>query len=431
MVAPWPRSSEPLPVPLRTTDTSALIIATLLGLGTLHVFRVPAATLAMLAIAAICVWYGKVRALPLFAAFVAGFLSDLALNAWFRGHRATATRGRLLRQYFDRTGALLAALFAGGITVIMTLGTIALANYLDWRSPAGLVAAGFVVGAGIGVPGTQYSLALRELLPFYEHTSGLIENRTWDGVSQAWAMVLVQLAVASACSDPARCKAPLPPCLSSARKRKDAAVAAAKKRAEARGLAWTAEAEGRFSDHAYHATTDWADPLDVAGLPNHAASLRLQGSDPSALEDTAYAYATALLGLDSDSPCTGHGNLLDLYASTMDGATLKTKAEMFVSRAKQQNPDELVVVFVRGVYGDREQYKKAAALKDFIYLSRTGLRTPFEASAHGVAVIFVGGDMPTEACAQLSTLAFDDNEELRMDNNLNGRITHRTKLCKA
>ena len=422
----WLRSTGPLPAPLRAPDLSALTIATLLGLGTLHVFRAPAATLAMLAIAAVCVWHGKVQALPLFAAFAAGFLSDLALNAWFRGPRATATRGRLLRQYFDHMGALLAALFAGGITVIMTIGTIALANYAGWSSPAGLVAAGFVVGAGIGVPGTQYSLALRELLPFYEHTSGMIENRTWDGASQAWAMVLVQLAVASGCSDPAKCEAPAPPCLASSRKRVDAAVAAAEKIAKARGLAWTTQAERTLSDFAHRATLDWTDPFEVMGSPRQAASLRLQGSDPQALEDTAYAYSTALLGLDTDSPCTG--KFLDLYTSTMDGATLKTKAEMFVKRAKQQNPDELVVILVRGVHGGQEYYKRAAALKNFIHLSVTGLGTPFEASAQGVSVIFVGGDMPPETCAaQPETCA----AQLDTDDYIVSRIMYHTKLCKA
>jgi len=198
-MASWLQSS--MPALLQTPDPGALTIATLLGLCALHLFRAPAFTLVVLAIAAVCVWLGKVRALPLVAAFAAGFLSDLALNAWFQGTRATATRGRLLRQYFDRMGALLAAVFAGGITVIMTLGTIAFANYADWSSPVGLVAAGFVVGAGIGVPGTQYALAMRELLPFYENTSGLIENRTWDGASQVLAMAVVQLTVFFACSD--------------------------------------------------------------------------------------------------------------------------------------------------------------------------------------------------------------------------------------
>jgi hypothetical protein len=204
------RSPEALPPPLRTPDPGALTIATLLGLCALHLFRAPAFTLVVLAIAAACVWRGKVWALPLVAAFAAGFLSDLALNAWFRGPRATATRGLLLRRYFDRMGALLAAVFAGGITVIMTLGTIALANYTGWSSPADLVFAGFVVGAGIGVPGTQYALAMRELLPFYENTSGLIENRAWDGASQALAMVLVQLAVSFACAE-GKCEPQAPP----------------------------------------------------------------------------------------------------------------------------------------------------------------------------------------------------------------------------
>ncbi len=60
-------------------------------------------------------------------------------------------------------------------------------------------------------------------------------------------------------------------------------------------------------------------------FPVYAATLRLQGSDPVALEDTARAYANALLGLGSDTPCAN--NLLDLDVRTMDGATLRTKAE--------------------------------------------------------------------------------------------------------
>ena len=133
------------PAGLEAPDPAFLLLATAVGLGTLHLYRAPLATLAMLLTGAACVGAGKVAPLPLLVAFAAGFASDLALNAYFRGARARAPRGRMLRQYFDRMGALLAAAFAGGITLVMTLGTLALASYAGWTSAAGFLLAGLVL----------------------------------------------------------------------------------------------------------------------------------------------------------------------------------------------------------------------------------------------------------------------------------------------
>lgn len=144
-----------------------------------------------------------------FSSFAIGFLSDAALNFYFRGSRATTGRGRQLRAYFDKSGMLAASMFAGAVTVIMTVLTLMVSDLFGLRLPtldttsstfrlndgALVCLVGLVVGALIGIP-AQNSRAMEDLLPFYNSTSGLLENRAWDGGSQAFAMVFVQLALA-------------------------------------------------------------------------------------------------------------------------------------------------------------------------------------------------------------------------------------------
>lgn len=91
-------------------------------------------------------------------------------------------------QYFEEQGTWLAAAFAGMLTAWMVLGTYAISgNKLN-------AVVAFVVGAVWGVA-SQYALALRPLLPFYENTEfGYIENRIWDGMSVVFAIAWVQAA---------------------------------------------------------------------------------------------------------------------------------------------------------------------------------------------------------------------------------------------
>jgi hypothetical protein len=143
-----------------------------------------------------------------FSSFAIGFLCDAALNLYFRDSRAETGRGKQLRAYFDKSGMLSAAMFAGAVTVIMTILTLMVSDLFDLRLPtldttsstfrlndgALVCLVGLFVGALIGIP-AQNSRAMEDLLPFYNSTSGLLENRAWDGGSQAFAMVLVQLAL--------------------------------------------------------------------------------------------------------------------------------------------------------------------------------------------------------------------------------------------
>lgn len=142
-----------------------------------------------------------------FSSFAIGFLSDAALNLYFRGSRATSSRGRQLRAYFDKSGMLMAAMFAGSVTIIMTIITWMVSDLFNLQLPtldtkgtfslndgALICLVGLVVGALIGIP-AQNARAMEDLLPFYNSTSGLLENRAWDGASQAFAMIFVQLAL--------------------------------------------------------------------------------------------------------------------------------------------------------------------------------------------------------------------------------------------
>lgn len=189
------------PHALEVPDPGFLLLASCLGLLVLQLFRAPVASIILLLIGATSVFLGKISFLAIGTSFLVGMLSDLTLNAYFRGRRALKARGAMLRQYFDQMGTFTAAVFAGAITVIMTEATLALAAVIGITgSPLGLCVAGLLAGAALGMP-AQSSLALRELLPFYKSTTGPWENRAWDGVSQAWAMAWVQLTAAAAASN--------------------------------------------------------------------------------------------------------------------------------------------------------------------------------------------------------------------------------------
>lgn len=192
--------------PISPGVTTPLVI-TLLSLGFLAAFEQQTATFMMLlAVIVAQVFFSYIGLKAIVISFLVGFLSDLSLNLYFRGDRAVGPRGRNLRAYFDRSGDFQAACFAGALTVIMTGATVALSTSLDLqttpsydkvgtaRDVALICCMGFVVGFVLGIP-AQYTIAMRNLLPFYNSTSGLLENRTWDGASQAWVMLLVQLVV--------------------------------------------------------------------------------------------------------------------------------------------------------------------------------------------------------------------------------------------
>jgi hypothetical protein len=124
------------------------------------------------------------------AAFLAGALADGALylasvHLWTDPDSA---RARMLEQYYDRSGLWLAMLFAGFLTVWMTLPAVLL-----WREAGAplwaLPVIGFVCGALPGVF-VQGSPAMANLLPFYSATTGDLENRAWDGASIALVCVL-------------------------------------------------------------------------------------------------------------------------------------------------------------------------------------------------------------------------------------------------
>lgn len=149
---------------------------------------------------------GNFSVVALAVSFVVGALSDIALNLYFRGSRALRPRGAKLRQYFDAMGMLPAAVFAGAISATLTLATVAAASAFHLRPPARnslggielretaiILVLGFAAGAGFGVF-AQPTRAIAPLLPFYQSTSGLLENRAWDGASQVWVMLWVAAA---------------------------------------------------------------------------------------------------------------------------------------------------------------------------------------------------------------------------------------------
>lgn len=119
--------------------------------------------------------------------FLVGMFSDLTLNYLAHMQSSTSVRWVYMREYFDQAGHVWAAVFAGALTAWMILDVVVLAGGLD-------PVVGFGVGAAWGVA-SQYALAFKALLPFYENTPyGYLENRAWDGASTSFASaVLLEL----------------------------------------------------------------------------------------------------------------------------------------------------------------------------------------------------------------------------------------------
>lgn len=164
-----------------------IVLATVLILFTnFYIDSLTSTTFMAALLFALITFHPEVKALA-FAGFLAGALSDLALNVITHKFPETI-RGKYMIQYFEEQGTWLAAAFAGMLTSWMVLGTYAISgNNLN-------AVAGFVVGAGWGVA-SQYALALKPLLPFYENTEfGYVENRIWDGMSVVFAIVWIQAA---------------------------------------------------------------------------------------------------------------------------------------------------------------------------------------------------------------------------------------------
>jgi hypothetical protein len=174
--------SSPLPVALAGAALTVLFM---------QAASLAAATAFMLALTVLLLRRFPELTALVAAAFAAGALADGALylastRLWTE---PGAKRARMLEQYYAHTGLGLAMLFAGLLTVWMALPAVLL-----WRAADAPLAAlplfGFVCGALPGVL-VQDAPAMANLLPFYQSTSGDLENRAWDGASIAMVCVLL------------------------------------------------------------------------------------------------------------------------------------------------------------------------------------------------------------------------------------------------
>lgn len=171
------------------------ILLPLLIVGFMFFTRITATTVFMIVLAVVALAVhgakaGKVAVVAVIAFFM-GFFADLGLN--LMSSTSGGVRSRMLQRYFRSVGAVKAAVFAGMLTVWLVLPSYAIWLYLDGVTDGGqskflLLPIGFFFGFFIGF-GSQPTKALKPLLPFYQVTSGWLENRVWDGVSVVFALL--------------------------------------------------------------------------------------------------------------------------------------------------------------------------------------------------------------------------------------------------
>lgn len=159
------------------------------ALACLWLFDTIAATLVMVIMLCLYAIGRPDRAMFLLLASIVGAICDLLLNLYFRDQRALDARGQNLRIYFDKLGSINASALAACITAWLLLAALDILEFIKLR-PIMFPVVGFATGAFFGVL-AEKSRALKLLLPFYESTSGQMENRAWDGLSTAIACAVI------------------------------------------------------------------------------------------------------------------------------------------------------------------------------------------------------------------------------------------------
>lgn len=136
-----------------------------------------------------------------FFGFLVGMFADLIMNAVVRLLQGPGrTNINAMVTYFDMVHMFPSGFFAGLITALMVLHTVAISKLVGLSSymPSYVAYAiiGFMVGALWGVVVEAWNAkAARKLMVFYKNTSGFTENRIWDGLSISLAGALAGVAV--------------------------------------------------------------------------------------------------------------------------------------------------------------------------------------------------------------------------------------------
>lgn len=152
-----------------------------LSLGSMWAVDTTKSTLIMLLLLCFYVSIRRDHIMLVLIALTLGAIFDLTLNLYFRGDRAQESRSAALEAYFKLLGPVEASAFAGCITAWLVLASFDVWRFVEVRS-VWFPFFGFLTGAFFGVL-SEKSVALAPLLPFYESTSGQLENRAWDGAS--------------------------------------------------------------------------------------------------------------------------------------------------------------------------------------------------------------------------------------------------------
>ena len=178
-------------------------------------------------------------------------------------------------------------------------------------------------------------------------------------------------------------------------------------------------------------TINWADTANLKFIdpPIHAIGLRLQGANPAAVEAIADTMIDTLLG-----PACREKQVLEIDLATTTGTDAVAKTGVFLQAAKRNNKDELAVVILRGCY-QFQANRHAMVFKDHIYMRSIptdkgagAFSTENSVNSHGVAFIFLGGNLPNGSECRLADTETVDSES-GWDDNVIGRMRLRTRIC--
>lgn len=165
-------------------------IYTFLSLLGLWMQKTLGATILMLGLAGMYMYIFPPYRNIIITSFLIGFFSDILLNVYAHLQRnKMGIRSAKLRYYFMKEGTIKAAAFAGALVVWMTLASLIFIDDDD-QNGWGLIYIGFFVGAFLGIFAEE-SKAIQNLKPFYDSTSGQMENRIWDGLSMSWVFIVI------------------------------------------------------------------------------------------------------------------------------------------------------------------------------------------------------------------------------------------------
>ena len=170
-------------------------------------------------------------------------------------------------------------------------------------------------------------------------------------------------------------------------------------------------------------TYDWRDSENLADAPNHAVSLRIQGTSTSSILNFVERFLKNWFG----SECM---NYSVKFIKLNDTKNAHNNIRQFLLKVKYNNPKAIALIVI---FHDEGMGEASAdfinSLKDYLWMKQIVVSNtpPKSISSRGVGFIFLGGDMNITECQECNLIPYD--AKLGWNENLLGRVYIRSCLC--